>query len=291
MSVMTLAFTGFVILMAHPRLYWGAVGNDLTPPLIELPISRNYRHGGWVPDTPFSAQAGSPVSAIRIYNIFNENGWGRSLHFLAAWFLVVTGAVYLVAGIVTGHFRRHLVPHAGELKPRLFREDLVGHLQLRIRPARGGPPYGLVQKVAYCGVVFVAPPMMILTGLAIAPAITAGYPWLTGMFGGSQQERTIHFCFFALLVLFIVVLVLMVVLSGFRAQIRAMIFGKCHTERNTNCYAPRGPYRPCILRRPSGGRMFKIAAADLRQCPEDGQSADLQGPSVAVARALAGEGI
>ena len=38
LSVLTLAFSGFFILMAHPRLYWGAVGNDLTPALIELPI-------------------------------------------------------------------------------------------------------------------------------------------------------------------------------------------------------------------------------------------------------------
>lgn len=45
-SLLTLAFSGFVILMAHPRLYWGNAGNDLTPALVELPISRNYRHGG-----------------------------------------------------------------------------------------------------------------------------------------------------------------------------------------------------------------------------------------------------
>jgi hypothetical protein len=37
--LLTLAFTGFVILMAHPRLYWGEVGNDLTPALLELAIS------------------------------------------------------------------------------------------------------------------------------------------------------------------------------------------------------------------------------------------------------------
>jgi hypothetical protein len=41
LSVVTLAFSGWVILMAHPRLYWGDVGNDLTPALVELPISRN----------------------------------------------------------------------------------------------------------------------------------------------------------------------------------------------------------------------------------------------------------
>ena len=42
-AVLTLAFSGFVILMTHPRLYWGTVGNDLTPALIELPISCNHR--------------------------------------------------------------------------------------------------------------------------------------------------------------------------------------------------------------------------------------------------------
>src|SRR6266481_2894204 len=102
-SVLTLALTGFVILMAHPRLYWGEVGNDLTPALMELPISRNYRHGGWEKSVPFSDRSQSPVSASRTYDIFNQNGWGRSLHFLAAWSLVLPGAVYLLAGLFTGH--------------------------------------------------------------------------------------------------------------------------------------------------------------------------------------------
>ena len=86
-SVLTLALTGFVILMAHPRLYWGAVGNDLTPALLELPISRNHKHGGWEKSVAFFPDAGSPVTAARTYDILNENSWGRSLHFLAAWFL------------------------------------------------------------------------------------------------------------------------------------------------------------------------------------------------------------
>jgi len=38
LSLLTLAVTGVMILMVHPRLYWGEVGNDLTPALIELPI-------------------------------------------------------------------------------------------------------------------------------------------------------------------------------------------------------------------------------------------------------------
>ena len=143
---MTLAFTGIVILMAHPRLYWGEAGNNLTPALIELPISRNHQHGGWEGSVPFFQGAASPVSARRTDQIFNQNGWGRSLHFLAAWFFVVPGAVYLLAGIFTGHFRRHLWPRAGEFAPRLLWQDLISHLRLRIRPATGGPQYGVVQK-------------------------------------------------------------------------------------------------------------------------------------------------
>src|ERR1700689_2102842 len=68
-SVLTLAVSGFIILMSHPRLYWGAVGNDLTPALFELPISRNYHHGGWVNRIVFFGPAGSPVSASRTYDI------------------------------------------------------------------------------------------------------------------------------------------------------------------------------------------------------------------------------
>lgn len=224
-SVLTLAFTGFVILMAHPRLYWGYVGNDLTPALLELPISRNYRHGGWEPAVAFFAAADSPVSASRTYDILNQNSWGRSLHFLAAWFFVVTGAAYVIAGILTGHFRRHLVPGTRELTPRLFWQDLIGHLRVRIQPAKGGPPYGLLQKCAYCAVVFFVLPLTVVTGLAMSPAVTAAYPFLSGMFGGSQSARTIHFLLFAALLLFLVVHVVMVIMSGFKRQLTAMTFG------------------------------------------------------------------
>ena len=85
--------------MVHPRLYWGKAGNDLTPALLELPISRNYKHGGYDRPVPLTESASGPVSANRTYDIFNQNGWGRSLHFLAAWFLVLPGLVYLAARI------------------------------------------------------------------------------------------------------------------------------------------------------------------------------------------------
>lgn len=225
---MTLAFTGVVILMAHPRLYWGEVGNDLTPALIELPISRNHQHGGWEKREPFFQEVASPVSASRTFNIFNQNGWGRSLHFLAAWFLVLTGLFYLLAGIFTGHFRRHLLPRLAELTPRQFWREVKEHARLRIRGATGGPQYGLLQKCAYCTVVFIALPLIVVTGLTMSPAITAAYPFLLRLFGGFQSARTIHFFAFVALMLFLLVHVGMVIQSGFKRQMRGMTFGGNH---------------------------------------------------------------
>jgi thiosulfate reductase cytochrome b subunit len=225
-SVLTLAVSGFTILMAHPRLYWGAVGNDLTPALIELPISRNYRHGGWELSTASFPDGGPAASVIRTYDILNENSWARSLHFLAAWFLVVTGLIYLVAGMFSGHLRHDLVPRRDELRAQLLRDDLAAHLRGHVPAAPGGPPYGLLQKSTYCAVVFLALPLMALTGWAMSPAMNAAYPFLSGMFGGTQSARTIHFCVFAALIVFVIIHLAMVSLSGFRRQMRAMTLGK-----------------------------------------------------------------
>lgn len=230
-SFITLAFTGVMILMVHPRLYWGEVGNDLTPALIELPISRNYKHGGWENSAAFFAGQNSPVSANRTYDIFNQNGWGRSLHFLAGWFLVLTGVAYFLAGVFTGHFRRHLVPRLGELTPTQFWRDVKEHTRLRIRAATGGPQYGLLQKLTYFAVVFLALPLVVLTGLSMSPAITAAYPFLLGLFGGYQSARTIHFFAFVALLLFLLIHVVMVIASGFRRQMRAMTLGESHEKQ------------------------------------------------------------
>jgi thiosulfate reductase cytochrome b subunit len=230
-SFITLAFTGFVILMAHPRLYWGEVGNDLTPALIELPISRNYKHGGWEKAVSFFQDGASPVSASRTFEIFNKNGWGRSLHFLAAWFLVAIGLIYVIAGVLTGHFRRHIVPRSSELTSNMLWQDVREHLHMRIRKATGGPQYGLTQKCSYFVVVFLVLPLIVASGLAMSPAITAGYPILLRIFGGFQSARTIHFFTFVVLMLFLLVHVMMITKSGFKRQMRGMTIGVKHEKK------------------------------------------------------------
>jgi thiosulfate reductase cytochrome b subunit len=226
-GVVTLAVSGFLILMVHPRLYWGQVGNDLTPALLELPISHNHRPEGWETTVTFSELASSPVSGIRTYDadIFNENGWARSLHFLAAWALVLVGFVYAALGIVTGHARSNLLPRLRDLAPRELWRALGAHLRLRFAGA-GADKYSVLQRCAYASVAFAVLPFMVLTGLTMAPAVTAAYPILLDVFGGHQSARTLHFLGFAALVLFLLVHVTLVILTGFRRQMRAMVLGR-----------------------------------------------------------------
>ncbi len=225
LAFLVLVYSGIVILMAHPRLYWGDVGNDLTPALMELPISRNYKHNGWGEKQAFFTTPNSPVSAPRTYDIFNENGWGRSLHFLAAWFLVITGLLYLITGALTGHFKKNMWPKSAERSRTQFVRDLKDHIRFHIPRATGGPSYGLLQKITYIGVVFITLPLMVATGFAMSPALTNAYPFILDAFGGYQSARTIHFFAFIALLIFLAIHLTMIVLSGFKTQVRGMTIG------------------------------------------------------------------
>ena len=74
--------------------------------------------------------------------------------------------------------------------------------------------------MAYSFVVFVAAPLIAVTGLAMSPAVTAALPFLLTLFGGYQSARTIHFFTFVALLLFVGIHVVMIVKSGFRRQLR-----------------------------------------------------------------------
>lgn len=225
-AILTLAYSGVVILMAHPRLYWGEAGNDLTTAWLELPLGPNYHHAGWGQILPIHQGVGGHISRVRIDEIFNKNGWARSLHFLMAWLLVTAFVVYGGLGLITGHLRRDLTPRAADLAPRALGQDISAHLRLSSLRGAGGPPYGVLQKLAYFGVVIIALPVMVLSGMAMSPAIDAGYPLLPMVFGGAQSARSIHFLTLCLLALFLLAHLIMVIASGFWRQMRAMTWGR-----------------------------------------------------------------
>lgn len=144
---------------------------------------------------------------------------GRVIHFFFAWVLVGTLAVWLVASAATGHLR-DLIPTWADLRglPR----DVVDHARLRIHHTRR---YNVLQKLAYAGVLFVALPLMIATGLTMSPSFNATAPWLLDVFGGRQTARTIHFLVMWALVGFFVIHMVMIAVAGPLNELRSIITG------------------------------------------------------------------
>jgi thiosulfate reductase cytochrome b subunit len=204
-----LLLSGVEIVISHPRFYWGETGNVRTPPLFTLPI-------------PASRDT---VPTGYGYVMPDRNGWSRSLHFQSAWAAVLTGLVYVISSLWTGHFLRNLFPVPGDRTWRAF-------WQVMARNFRRAPPeeaeahsYNAVQRIAYLTVIFVLFPLVIWTGLAMSPAFDSAVPAAVNALGGRQSARTLHFFVSGFLLLFLIVHVTMVVLSGFRSRMRAMITG------------------------------------------------------------------
>ncbi len=208
-AFVALAISGGEIVLSHPRFYWGEVGNVNTKPLFVLPL-------------PSSRDT---VPTGYHYVLQDQNGWSRFLHFEAAWLLVLTGIVYGIYGVLTGHFKENLIPDRRDWNGRAYRERIAQYLH-RKPPDRGEDrSYNVLQRTAYVVVIFVLFPLIIWTGLAMSPSFTASFPWTAALLGGRQSARTIHFFVSWLLLFFLIVHVTMVAISGFWRRLRSMITG------------------------------------------------------------------
>ena len=196
LSFLGLLVSGFAILLAHPRFYWGEAGGMGTPSILDLPL-------------PF--MKGGP------------SGWGRNLHFLSAWVCVLNGALYLLSGLVTRHFSNNLVPARADLTWGSVSRVVWNHLRLK-RPGVGN--YNVLQRLTYLAVIFILFPLLLWTGFAMSPAIVSVVPGLVTVLGGQESARTLHFFVADFLVLFFVVHIAMVCLAGFWKRVRTMIVGQ-----------------------------------------------------------------
>ena len=198
LSFLALLVSGVEILISHPRFYWGETGNVLSPALFQLPI-------------PSSRDT---VPTGYRYVMPDQNGWSRYLHFQTAWFVVFTGLIYVLYGVLSGHFRGNLIP--------------AGRLSLKTLAEGDAWSYNVLQRLTYLLVVFVFFPVIIWTGLGMSPAVASAIPAVDTVWGGQQSARTIHFFVSLLLVLFLLIHVLMVYRAGFRNRTKAMIWARSH---------------------------------------------------------------
>ena len=133
----------------------------------------------------------------------------------------------MIASLINRHFQRDLRVRAKEVgaasicsttRSRIAQFDFHNHDD----PAA----YNTLQKLSYVATIFVLIPVMILTGLAMSPAMDAAWPWLIEIFGGRQSARSIHFIATALLVGFIIVHLALVILAGPVGEVMSMITGR-----------------------------------------------------------------
>src|ERR1019366_9827704 len=126
-------------------------------------------------------------------------------------------------GFFRGHFRRNLLPALTDLSPQRL---IARNLRFRRPRKEEDWSYNPLQRLTYLLVIFVLFPMIIWTGLAMSPGITSAIPAAVTVLGGQQSARTLHFFVSILLVVFLLVHVVMVCLTGFRNRVRAMITGR-----------------------------------------------------------------
>jgi thiosulfate reductase cytochrome b subunit len=226
-----LLMSGFQIFNAHPALYWGE-GSDFERPILSIealsndqgqPVGMTHIFGRDFVTTGVLGTSPRAIPGWITIPSGQDLATGRVWHFFFAWLLVINGCVYLLYAFLTQHFWRDLVPSGQQL--RQIGRTFIDHIRLRFPRGQEAAQYNGLQKLAYLAVAFVMLPLAVLAGLTMSPGADAAMPWLLDLFGGRQSARTVHFVIASLLVLFVIVHVLMVLVSGVINNMRSMITG------------------------------------------------------------------
>ena len=241
--LLVLLMSGLQIFNAHPALYIGSKSDFDHPILAMQPMMHDDKiYGvttlfGWQFDT--TGVFGLSGDAENGYEDRGFPWWatlpgyqnlamGRRWHFFFAWFFLFNGLAYLLWSIGSGHLRRDLAPTGQELKH--IGASVWDHARLRFPKGEEAKRYNVLQKLSYLLVVLVLLPLMLLTGLAMSPGMDSVFPILLDVFGGRQTARTIHFISASLIVIFFVVHLVMVLISGVWNNLRSMITGRYVVE-------------------------------------------------------------
>jgi thiosulfate reductase cytochrome b subunit len=149
----------------------------------------------------------SPLFGFEFPPSITLGGWlagALQWHFAGLWLFVLNGLVYLAYGILSGHFRRKLLP----ISPRAILHDvgqaLRGHLahdDLSV--------YNAAQRAAYLALI-IALVVMALTGLVIWKPVQLY--WLGQWMGDYEGARYLHFFAMTAIAFIVLVHVVMVIL-------------------------------------------------------------------------------
>ena len=166
----------------------------------------------------------SPLFAFSFPDGLTLGGWlagALQWHFAAMWLLALNGLVYLGYGIISGHFRRKLLP----ISPAAVARDVLSALRGRLAHDDLSV-YNAAQRAAYAALIL-ALSVMVLSGLVLwKPVQLHSIGMLMGDYEGA---RLLHFFAMAAVVLIVLVHVLMVVLVP--KTFPSMITGRARSAR------------------------------------------------------------
>jgi len=161
----------------------------------------------------------APLFPFKFPGSITLGGWlaGALLwHFAAMWLLAVNGLVYLVLGLMTGRFRRKLLP----IRPGAVLADAKAALTFKLSHDDLSV-YNSVQRLLYAGIILVGI-VIVLSGLAIWKPVQLQE--LTALFGGYDAARYVHFFAMAAIAGFLAIHVLLALIVP--KSLRAMFTGR-----------------------------------------------------------------
>ncbi len=235
-----LLMSGLQIFNAHPALYWGERSDFQHPWLAinskqaeEGPAEGVTRIGGTSFNTTGLLGVSKDADGEAVERAFprwstlpsdQDLAKGRRWHFFFAWAFVANGLIYLAFSLFSRHLSRDLLPRPMELAN--IPHEIVQHARLRFPQGDEARYYNVLQKLTYLIVIFALLPLVVLAGMTMSPGLDAAFPELLSLFGGRQSARSIHFLTATGIVLFVVVHVVMVLVSGVWNNLRSMITGR-----------------------------------------------------------------
>lgn len=208
--------SGIEILSAHPQFYWN---DDCTPGSEWLSFARKRKPDDQLHTAEDEEISLSPWIALPGRQHFDL---GRHWHFLSVVGWVVTGLVYIGMLLVTSEWRR-LVPTSWHIVPEAW-HTLLSYLSLHLVETPG--TYNPLQQLTYSAVVFLLAPLSIATGIAMAPAVSARFPWYIRIFHGRQGARSIHFLCLCGFAVFFVAHVTLVIMHGLPTELARIVLGE-----------------------------------------------------------------
>jgi thiosulfate reductase cytochrome b subunit len=206
--------SGIHILTAKPKLY---LNENCSRDTEWLDLSR------FSLTTGDSSRLAKVASHVALPGGLPEKGLeaARGLHFLSVIFWCLNGLIYTSLLFATGEWKR-LIPTSGSFFPCLLNE--LNALFCFHLPAHS-ETYGAIQQLFYVSLIFAVAPLSILTGAAMSVAVDAKYPWYPRLFGGRQAARSIHYLLLLVYIVFVVVHVSIVAVTGFAEQMNRITLG------------------------------------------------------------------